>query len=140
MARNDGYDFIWIDSSCIDKTSSSELQEAINSMYPWYGSAHTCYAFLSDVPSSTHVKVKGSGFFHFRSKLRTSGHETRLIPSNATCIVKSPLLYWRWCLVWNSRRVTIYCPYVRYTPRHLPSPSASVHPHPLTAYARGSAL
>ncbi|TBU53257.1 hypothetical protein BD310DRAFT_164073 [Dichomitus squalens] len=62
MARNDGYDFIWIDSSCIDKTSSSELQEAINSMYPWYGSAHTCYAFLSDVPSSTHVKVKGSAF------------------------------------------------------------------------------
>jgi hypothetical protein len=26
----------WIDSCCIDKTSSSELSEAINSMFNWY--------------------------------------------------------------------------------------------------------
>ena len=50
IARSHGYDYIWIDSCCIDKTSSSELSEAINSMYAWYGRAAMCYAFLVDVP------------------------------------------------------------------------------------------
>ncbi len=33
----------------IDKTSSAELPEAINSMYKWYSEADICYAYLSDV-------------------------------------------------------------------------------------------
>ena len=37
------------DRVCIDKSSSAELQEAINSMYRWYKSAEICYAYLSDV-------------------------------------------------------------------------------------------
>jgi len=28
--------FIWADTCCIDKTSSAELSEAINSMFRWY--------------------------------------------------------------------------------------------------------
>jgi hypothetical protein len=40
----------WIDSCCIDKTSSAELSEAINSMFRWYQNAQVCYAYLSDVP------------------------------------------------------------------------------------------
>ena len=51
IARGDGYRYIWVDSSCIDKTSSSELSEAINSMFNWYRDAQICYAFLADVPS-----------------------------------------------------------------------------------------
>jgi hypothetical protein len=35
MARGDGHDYIWIDSCCIDKPSSAELSEAINSMFDW---------------------------------------------------------------------------------------------------------
>lgn len=34
--------------SSIDKTSSSELSEAINSMFRWYKDASVCYAYLSD--------------------------------------------------------------------------------------------
>ena len=41
--------YAWVDTCCIDKTSSAELTEAINSMYKWYESATECYAFLSDV-------------------------------------------------------------------------------------------
>jgi len=33
----------------IDKTSSSELSESINSMFAWYRSASLCIAYLSDV-------------------------------------------------------------------------------------------
>lgn len=40
---------VWIDTCCIDKRSSAELAEAINSMYYWYENAHVCYAYLSDV-------------------------------------------------------------------------------------------
>jgi len=50
QARNDGHGWLWIDTCCIDKDSSAELSEAINSMYAWYHNATKCYAYLSDVP------------------------------------------------------------------------------------------
>jgi hypothetical protein len=51
IAAEDGFEYAWVDTCCIDKTSSAELSEAINSMYRWYKKAEVCYAFLSDVPS-----------------------------------------------------------------------------------------
>jgi hypothetical protein len=42
----------WIDSCCIDKSSSAELSEAINSMFKRYQNAQVCYAYLSDVTSA----------------------------------------------------------------------------------------
>ncbi|KAK8033992.1 hypothetical protein PG993_008987 [Apiospora rasikravindrae] len=48
LALEHGFAFIWIDTCCIDKTSSAELSEAINSMYRWYQNAAVCIAFLSD--------------------------------------------------------------------------------------------
>ena len=62
IARRDGYRYIWIDSSCINKTSSSELSEAINSMFAWYHGAQICYAFLADVPSNEDVRAESSKF------------------------------------------------------------------------------
>ncbi|ETS81435.1 hypothetical protein PFICI_06437 [Pestalotiopsis fici W106-1] len=50
-ALADGWDWVWIDNCCIDKSSSAELSEAINSMYQWYQNAMVCYAYLSDVDS-----------------------------------------------------------------------------------------
>src|ERR1700733_11285950 len=37
-------------SCCIDKTSSAELSEAINSMFRRYSRSKVCYAYLIDVP------------------------------------------------------------------------------------------
>lgn len=51
-ARRDGYWYIWVDTCCIDKASSAELSEAINSMFAWYQRAGICYAYLEDVPGS----------------------------------------------------------------------------------------
>lgn len=51
QARNDGIEYMWIDTCCIDKTSSAELGEAINSMYSWYKKAAKCYVYLDDVVS-----------------------------------------------------------------------------------------
>ena len=49
QAREDELEWAWVDTCCIDKGSSAELQEAINSMYGWYASAKRCYAYLYDV-------------------------------------------------------------------------------------------
>ncbi|RGP59317.1 hypothetical protein FLONG3_11227 [Fusarium longipes] len=52
-AAQDGFDWVWIDTCCIDKTSSAELSEAINSMYVWYQRATVCYAYLQDVTDNS---------------------------------------------------------------------------------------
>ncbi|KAM6528033.1 hypothetical protein FALCPG4_009062 [Fusarium falciforme] len=48
-AAEDGFKWVWIDTCCIDKSSSAELSEAINSMYQWYRDSVICYVYLEDV-------------------------------------------------------------------------------------------
>ncbi|KAL1894883.1 hypothetical protein Sste5346_005570 [Sporothrix stenoceras] len=55
LARNAGIEYIWIDTCCIDKTNSTELFEAINSMFTWYRNAWVCYVYLSDAGISSPV-------------------------------------------------------------------------------------
>ncbi|KAK4448449.1 heterokaryon incompatibility protein-domain-containing protein [Podospora aff. communis PSN243] len=43
--------YLWVDTCCIDKSSSAELTEAINSMFNWYRRAAVCYAYLADIGS-----------------------------------------------------------------------------------------
>src|ERR1700750_152786 len=50
QAAVDGLRYFWIDTCCIDKSSSAELSEAINSMFSWYRKAQKCYVSLSDFP------------------------------------------------------------------------------------------
>jgi hypothetical protein len=52
LAALDGWEYAWIDTCCIDKKSSAELSEAINSMFEWYRRAAVCYAYLVDVPDA----------------------------------------------------------------------------------------
>jgi hypothetical protein len=49
VADQCGISHVWIDTCCIDKSSSSELSESLNSMFAWYRSATLCIAYLSDV-------------------------------------------------------------------------------------------
>jgi Heterokaryon incompatibility protein (HET) len=53
QARHDGLHYFWVDTCCINKSSSAELAEAINSMFRWYRNAAKCYVFLTDVLSNT---------------------------------------------------------------------------------------
>jgi len=52
LAASDGFEYAWVDTCCIDKTSSAELSEAINSMYRWYRFSDVCYVYLADVPAN----------------------------------------------------------------------------------------
>ncbi|KAK0651475.1 heterokaryon incompatibility protein-domain-containing protein [Cercophora newfieldiana] len=49
QALKDNLTHTWVDTCCIDKTSSAELSEAINSMYRWYQRAAVCYVYLADL-------------------------------------------------------------------------------------------
>lgn len=69
QAAADGFEWAWVDTCCIDKTSSSELSEAINSMYTWYKTAMVCYAYLGDVSSA--------GEFHSKTDLQLVGELPR---------------------------------------------------------------
>jgi hypothetical protein len=47
-AQRCGFDYVWIDSCCIDKTNNAELSESINSMFQWYSEADLCLVYLND--------------------------------------------------------------------------------------------
>jgi hypothetical protein len=55
LATEDGIGYVWVDTCCIDKSSSAELSEAINSMWRYYKDAEVCYAYLSDLPRRANV-------------------------------------------------------------------------------------
>ncbi|KAH7071148.1 heterokaryon incompatibility protein-domain-containing protein [Paraphoma chrysanthemicola] len=55
LARNAGIRYAWVDTCCIDKTSSAELSEAINSMYRWYEESQVCFAFLTEWSADVEV-------------------------------------------------------------------------------------
>ena len=50
LALSEGCRYGWVDTCCINKGNSSELEEAINSMYGWYVGSRICIAYLEDVP------------------------------------------------------------------------------------------
>ena len=49
QASRDGLQYVWVDTCCINKSNSTELSEAINSMFRWYRKAAICYVYLADV-------------------------------------------------------------------------------------------
>lgn len=80
-ALTDGFEYIWIDTCCIDKSSSSELSEAINSMFRWYACSVRCYAFLEDVTwhlaASVGLPRDSISTSHAQDSLRNSRWFTR---------------------------------------------------------------
>ena len=49
QAQQDGLQYFWVDTCCINKTDKAELSYAIRSMFCWYQNAAVCYVYLSDV-------------------------------------------------------------------------------------------
>ncbi|RYP47455.1 hypothetical protein DL768_006480 [Monosporascus sp. mg162] len=82
QAKEDGYRYVWIDTCCINKTDSVELQEAINSMFRWYQKAPICYVFLSDVPPGDDPQDPQSAFFSSRWFRRGWTLQELLAPPN----------------------------------------------------------
>ncbi|OBT88190.1 hypothetical protein VE02_02419 [Pseudogymnoascus sp. 03VT05] len=66
QAQAIGLEYIWMDICCIDKRSSSELLEAISSMWDCYHKATICFAYLSDVPDGDDHMEEDSAFSNSR--------------------------------------------------------------------------
>jgi len=59
QAREDGHNYIWVDTCCIDQTNPAEVARNIKSMYGFYQQAVVCYAYLSDVRDEWPVMKDG---------------------------------------------------------------------------------
>ncbi|KAF8969680.1 hypothetical protein BDZ97DRAFT_1794623 [Flammula alnicola] len=51
-----GVSFAWIDTLCINKISTSELDESIRSMYRWYLDSSICIAYLAETSVVSDMK------------------------------------------------------------------------------------
>ncbi|KAI0702589.1 heterokaryon incompatibility protein-domain-containing protein [Earliella scabrosa] len=60
LAELHGYKWAWMDTCCIDKTSSAELEEAINAMFRFYSQSKICYAYLDDAVDDMPDRVRKS--------------------------------------------------------------------------------
>ncbi|KAI5361235.1 Putative heterokaryon incompatibility [Septoria linicola] len=61
--KGGSYDWIWCDTCCINKESSAELSEAINSMYTWYAGSEVCFAYLEDEQFDSPTQLQESKWF-----------------------------------------------------------------------------
>lgn len=62
QASKDRHRYVWIDTLCIDKSSSAELSDSINSMFRWYQRAKVCYV-LEDVSQGEEQMFQRSRWF-----------------------------------------------------------------------------
>jgi hypothetical protein len=77
QARRDGLQYFWVDTCCIDKSSSAVLSEAIISMFRWYYNAAKCYVYLSDVWTRKRKAIDRFSEHTWESDFRSSRWFTR---------------------------------------------------------------
>jgi hypothetical protein len=97
QAERDGVQYFWVNTCCIDKSNSTELAEAINSMFRWYQNAAKCYVYLLDV--STTKRKASNQFSEFSWELAKSASALRHllkfpVSHNADRLVQSLGLLW----------------------------------------------
>ncbi|KAE8452030.1 hypothetical protein EG329_002195 [Mollisiaceae sp. DMI_Dod_QoI] len=66
VAQRHSIEYLWVDTNCINKDSSSELSEAINSMFTWYERASICFVYLDDFyfePNGSLAGLEASRWF-----------------------------------------------------------------------------
>lgn len=49
VAEQLGYEYIWIESVCVDVFSAEEVSEAVNSAFRWFQEATACLVYLADL-------------------------------------------------------------------------------------------
>ncbi|KAF2230084.1 hypothetical protein EV356DRAFT_354473 [Viridothelium virens] len=77
QAANDNLQYFWVDTCSINKSSSNELTEAVNSMFRWYHEAVKCYVYLSDVSIDTNDQYDGLSRSTWKTAFRNSRWWTR---------------------------------------------------------------
>ncbi|KAI1372931.1 HET-domain-containing protein [Hypoxylon crocopeplum] len=89
QAAKDGLQYVWIDTCCINKSSSAELTEGINSMFQWYKKSAVCYVYLSDVSTEDDPFKESSEFRRSRWFSRGWTLQELLAPTSLAFFDKS---------------------------------------------------
>jgi hypothetical protein len=76
-AAADGLTYFWVDTCCINKSTSDELGAAINSMFRWYQRAAKCYVYLSDVSVTAEATDAEASRGSWEDEFRSSRWFTR---------------------------------------------------------------
>ena len=77
QAKQDGLQYFWVDTCCIDKSDQAELSLSIRSMFRWYQNATKCYVYLSDVSTKKRKLNDMLTQFTWESAFRSSRWFTR---------------------------------------------------------------
>jgi hypothetical protein len=77
QAATDGFQYFWVDTCCINKSDSTELTTAINSMFRWYRNARKCYVYLEDVSASGDIAAIQTDQNRWKEAFRGSRWFTR---------------------------------------------------------------
>lgn len=64
MARSHGFNYVWIDICCTDRSRTAELAKDIQSQFLYFSLAHVCYVYLHDVPRECDLRVSDAPFRH----------------------------------------------------------------------------
>jgi hypothetical protein len=103
LAASKEIPYVWVDTCCIDKTSSADLTESINSMYRWYANSKICFAYLVDVESND-WKNGHAPWMESRWFTRGWTLQELIAPPEVEFYVKS------WNLIGTKKRWSIYLP------------------------------
>ncbi|KAF9872994.1 het and ankyrin domain protein [Colletotrichum karsti] len=58
IAREQRYEYVWIDALCVDKNASADISETINLLSRLYQGADICLVFLADLPCGSALPCK----------------------------------------------------------------------------------
>ncbi|KAL4070148.1 heterokaryon incompatibility protein-domain-containing protein [Scleroderma yunnanense] len=118
QAKKDGHEWLWVDTCCIDKRSSAESSEAINSMYRWYANSRVCYAYLHDVLGTSfptgrdnEMYLNSNGWPEWFSRGWTL--QEMIAPSNVQFFNKD------WELIGNKKTLAYTLSFITQVPDHI---------------------
>jgi hypothetical protein len=66
QAKQNGLQYFWVDTCCIDRSDNDELAHAISSMFAWYRRASRCYIYFSNIPNSVADQLDLNRFRNMR--------------------------------------------------------------------------
>jgi WD40 repeat protein len=72
QAHQDGLQYFWVDTCCINKSDKAEHSSAIQSMFEWYRNATRCYVYLPSVTVKGCASSSTSGEYIWESAFRSS--------------------------------------------------------------------
>jgi hypothetical protein len=81
-AGNLSFEWLWVDTVCVDRSSTAELSEAINSMFKWFRQSGACIVYLSDVDYVGNVQEQEKNIRQSRWMRRSWTLQELIAPKN----------------------------------------------------------